>query len=545
MKANNYKLSGNIVDLRSGQIFKGHVRVENGKIAGIEKDDTVREDHYIMPGLVDAHIHIESSMLIPSEFARLASVHGTVATVSDPHEIANVLGIDGINYMIENGKKVPFKFYFGASSCVPATPFETAGFELGVEEMDKLLARDEIKYMSEMMNFPGVINRDEMVMKKLNVARKYGKPVDGHAPGVKGEDARKYIEAGISTDHECFTMEEALEKIRYGMKIQIREGSAAKNFEALIDLMKDHADKVLFCSDDKHPDDLAEGHINQLVARAIRKGYDPMKVLKSAVLNPVDHYKLEVGTLQPGDPADMIVVDNLEDFHVLETYVDGTLVARNGETLIQSVEESIPNNFHAQPVTVEDIKVVPGEGRLKVMEALDGQLITKVVYVTPKIEAGNVVSDTEQDVLKIVVLNRYNKAEPAVAFIKNFGFKRGAIASSVAHDSHNVVAVGTSDEEIVRAINLIVKEKGGVAAVDHTGEMILPLPVAGLMTTDDGYKTAERYHEIDRKAHDMGSQLRAPFMTLSFMALLVIPDLKLSDKGLFDGTVFSFTELFA
>ncbi len=539
-----YTLSGNIIDLRAEKIYKGYVHVKDGTITGIEKDETVKESHYIMPGLIDAHIHVESSMLIPSEFARLASVHGTVATVSDPHEIANVLGIDGINYMIENGKKVPFKFYFGASSCVPATPFETAGFELGVEELDNLLARNEIKYMSEMMNFPGVINRDEEVMKKLAVAKKYGKPIDGHAPGVKGEDARKYIEAGISTDHECFTMEEALEKIRYGMKIQIREGSAAKNFEALIDLMKGHADKVLFCSDDKHPDDLVAGHINQLVVRAVRKGYDPLKVLKSAILNPVDHYRLDVGTLQPGDPADMIVVDNLKDFHVLETYVDGVLVARNGATLIPSVQESVPNNFHAEPVNTGDIKVAPGQGKLKVMEALDGQLITNVIYVDPKIEADNVVSDTGQDVLKIVVLNRYNKAKPAVAFIKNFGFKRGAIASSVAHDSHNIVAVGTSDEEIVRAVNLIVRERGGVAAVDKSEEMVLPLPVAGLMTTEDGYKTAEKYHKIDRKAHEMGSKLRAPFMTLSFMALLVIPDLKLSDKGLFDGTVFSFTELF-
>ncbi len=545
METNSYSLSGNIVDLRAETIFKGRVHVEDGIIVKVEEDNTVTEDHYILPGLVDAHIHIESSMLIPSEFARLASVHGTVATVSDPHEIANVLGIEGINYMIDNGKKVPFKFYFGASSCVPATPFETAGFELGVEQLDELLSKDEIKYMSEMMNFPGVINRDEFVMRKLEVAKKYGKPIDGHAPGVKGEDARKYIEAGISTDHECFTMEEALEKINYGMKIQIREGSAAKNFEALIELMQDYPDKVLFCSDDKHPDDLAEGHINQLVIRAIKKGYNPMSVLKSAILNPIDHYDLEVGVLQTGDPADMIVVDNLNDFRVLATYVNGTLIARNGKTLIPSVTETVPNNFHAEPVSTVDISVSPHGNKLKVMEALDGQLITNIVHADPKIEDGNVVSDPENDILKIVVLNRYNKAKPAVAFIRNFGLKRGAIASSVAHDSHNIVAVGADDEQVVRAINLIIKEKGGVSLVDGREEIILPLPVAGLMSVEDGYKIAEEYHKIDKKAHELGSTLRAPFMTLSFMALLVIPDLKLSDKGLFDGRKFSFTNLFS
>ncbi len=545
METNSYSLSGNIVDLRAETIFKGRVHVEDGIIVKVEEDNTVTEDHYILPGLVDAHIHIESSMLIPSEFARLASVHGTVATVSDPHEIANVLGIEGINYMIANGKKVPFKFYFGASSCVPATPFETAGFELGVEQLDELLSKDEIKYMSEMMNFPGVINRDEFVMRKLEVAKKYGKPIDGHAPGVKGEDARKYIEAGISTDHECFTMEEALEKINYGMKIQIREGSAAKNFEALIELMQDYPDKVLFCSDDKHPDDLAEGHINQLVIRAIKKGYNPMSVLKSAILNPIDHYDLEVGVLQTGDPADMIIVDNLNDFSVLATYVNGTLIARNGKTLIPSVTETVPNNFHAEPVSTVDISVSPHGNKLKVMEALDGQLITNIVHADPKIKDGNVVSDPENDILKIVVLNRYNKAKPAVAFIRNFGLKRGAIASSVAHDSHNIVAVGADDEQVVRAINLIIKEKGGVSLVDGREEIILPLPVAGLMSVEDGYKIAEEYHKIDKKAHELGSTLRAPFMTLSFMALLVIPDLKLSDKGLFDGRKFSFTNLFS
>ncbi len=541
---NDFTLSGQIVDLINEKVIKGRVHVKNGKIQSIEEDASITQTQVILPGLIDAHIHVESSMLIPSEFARLAVVHGTVATVSDPHEVANVLGIDGVKFMIENGKKVPFKFYFGAPSCVPATPFETAGAQFSEKELDELLSMDEIAYLSEMMNFPGVINRMPSEMKKIEIARKYHKPVDGHAPGIKGEDAQKYASAGISTDHECSTMEEALEKIKYGMKIQIREGSAAKNFEALIDLMKDHADKVLFCSDDRHPNDLAAGHINDLVKRAIAKGHDPLKVLKSAILNPVVHYKMDVGLLREGDPADMIVVDNLEDFSVLATYINGEKVAENGLPLISSVTEQMPNNFHAETITLEDIRVEDKGGDIKVIVSYDGELITGTAHARPKVVQGNLVSDTENDILKMVVLNRYEKAKPAVGFIKNIGLKEGAFASSVAHDSHNILAVGTSDEAIVQAVNAIVKSKGGVVVVKDGEEHTLSLPVAGLMSVENGYQVASRYETLDKMLHDMGATLRAPFMTLSFMALLVIPELKLSDKGLFDGKTFSFTSLY-
>lgn len=544
MKYNRtYKLSGNIVDIKAMEIFKGTVYVENGIVKSIVKEQ-VEENNYILPGLIDSHIHIESSMLIPSEFAKIAVKHGTVATVSDPHEIANVLGIDGVKYMINNGKKVPFKFYFGASACVPATPFETAGAKFQEKELEELLGMKEIKYLSEMMNFPGVINRDPWEMKKIEIAKKYGKPVDGHAPGVTGEDARKYAEAGITTDHECFTMNEALDKIKFGMKIQIREGSAAKNFDALIDLMKDHEEKVLFCSDDKHPNDLVEGHINQMVVRAIQKGYKPLNVLRSVILNPVLHYGLEVGMLQIGDPADMIVIDNFEKFNILQTYVDGELVAENGTSYIDSVPEDQPNNFKAKPISVDSIKVAPTGKSLKVIEALDGQLITGLRLEKFKVEDGNVVSDVENDILKMVVLNRYEDAKPAIAFIKNFNLKSGAIASSVAHDSHNIIAVGTSDENITEAINLIIKEEGGISLVCGEDRKVISLPVAGLMSTCDGTRVAQSYSILDEYVHKMGSKLRAPYMTLSFMALLVIPELKLSDKGLFDGLSFSFTDLF-
>jgi len=543
MKDNNeFTVSGNIVDLLANKIFSGIVTVSNGKIISISPAQNI-DDQYIVPGLIDAHVHIESSMLIPSEFARLASVHGTVATVSDPHEIANVLGIDGVHYMINNGKKVPFKFYFGASPCVPATGFESSGANIGVEQLDELLGSSEIKYMSEMMNFPGVLFHDEEVMQKIAVAKKYNKPIDGHAPGLKGQDARKYIEAGITTDHECFTMEEALDKIKYGMKIQIREGSAAKNFDALVGLLETHPGMVLFCSDDKHPNDLVKGHINQLVKRAIALGYDPMLVLKSCILNPINHYNLDVGILQAGDDADFILVDNLKDFNITETYVNGQLIAKDGKTLIASVQESEPNIFRAEKITVDDIAVPASAAIIKVIKAFDGQLITEKMEMEAKVENGKVVGDVDRDILKIMVMNRYKKAPPARAFIHGFGFKSGAIASTVAHDSHNIIAIGTSDEAIVRAVNLLVDTHGGISVINGGEEHVLPLPVAGLMSADDGYKTAAAYEKMDSLAKLLGSKLKAPFMTLSFMALLVIPELKLSDEGLFDGNKFQFTDL--
>lgn len=542
MADRNFQISGNIVDLVNSNIFPGTIVVEDGKIKSVTKSQHA-ENQYILPGLIDAHVHIESSMLIPSEFARLAVVHGTVATVSDPHEIANVLGIEGIKYMIANGKKVPFKFYFGASSCVPATTFETSGASLGTTEIEELLKMDEVKYMSEMMNFPGVLFNDPEVMAKIAVAKKYNKPVDGHAPGVMGDDARKYVEAGITTDHECFTMEEALDKIRWGMKIQVREGSAAKNFDALIDLMKDHPDKVLFCSDDKHPNDLEKSHINELVKRAIARGYDPLQVLKSCILNPVNHYGLDVGLLREGDDADFIVVDNLSDFNVHETWVKGTMVHKNGKSLIESVKETTPNFFNALKISVEDLRVPAENGKLQVIHALDGQLITKTLSIEPKIENGSIVSDIEKDVLKLVVYNRYRPGKPSIAFINNFNLKSGAMASTVAHDSHNIIAVGGRDEDIVTAINMLIDARGGVSFADGDMEEILPLPVAGLMSADDAYETAAAYDKLDQLTKTKGSTLKAPYMTLSFMALLVIPDLKLSDKGLFDGKSFSFTDL--
>lgn len=549
----SFVVTGNIVDLIHQQIFAGEVVVENGKIISIKPNASIKADNYILPGFIDSHVHVESSMLVPSEFARLAVVHGTVATISDPHEIANVCGMEGVEFMIENGKKVNFKFNFGAPSCVPATTFETAGAALNSDDVKKLLEKDEIIYLSEMMNFPGVLFKDEEVMKKLAAAWALGKPVDGHAPGLRGEKAKQYIEAGlgdgkigISTDHECFTKEEALDKLKYGMKIIIREGSAAKNFEALIDLLNDYADKIMFCSDDKHPDSLAVGHINQLCARAVAKGIDVFKILKAACLNPVVHYKMNVGLLQVGDAADFVVAKDLKNFEIVQTYINGKLVAENGKSFIQSVAVKPINQFNCSVITTDQLRVAVNEylnvdGKVPVIEALDGQLITNKLMLPAKVNNNYLESDVEQDMLKMVVVNRYFNAPVAKCFIKNFGLKHGAMASSVAHDSHNIVAVGVDDASLAKAINLVIQEKGGVSAVSNQKEMVLGLPVAGLMSADDGYKVADAYTAIDimTKA-DLGSTLKAPFMTLSFMALLVIPYLKLSDKGLFDGEKFEF-----
>jgi len=543
MEHTQFEIQGNIVDVVAGKIFSGTVLVIDGKIAGIRKEQ-VNSGKFILPGLVDAHIHIESSMLIPSEFARLAVVHGTVGTVSDPHEIANVLGIPGVKFMIANGSKTPFKFVFGAPSCVPATPFETAGALLDVADVEALLQMPEVRYLSEMMNFPGVLSGDANVMAKLEAARRAGKPVDGHAPGVTGEAAKKYIEAGITTDHECYSIDEAREKIGYGMQVLIREGSAAKNFGTLYPLIDEFPDKVMLCSDDKHPHDLVAGHINAEVKRAIGAGRDVMNVLRACTLNPVRHYRLDIGLLQPGDPADFIVVDDLQSFKVLATYIQGRKVAENGHTLLPSVTEEPFNNFCTGRIGLSDLLVKPEGDEIKVMKAVDGQLITGITHAQPLVRNGNVVSNIQDDILKIVVKNRYGDTPASVGFIANTGLKRGALASCVAHDSHNIVAMGADDESIVEAINLIIEGKGGISLADGAEHMFIPLPFAGIMSGADGYEVAAKYVEMDRKAKEMGTSLSAPYMTLSFMALLVIPEIKLSDKGLFDGNRFRFTPLF-
>ena len=536
------KLLGQIVDIQNKRIFKGVLTIENGKIKSVEEKDH-NVNNYILPGFVDAHIHIESSMLVPSEFARIAVNHGTVATVSDPHEIANVLGVEGVHFMIENGKQTPFKFNFGAPSCVPATSFESAGAIIDSDDIKMLMANPEIKYLAEMMNYPGVLFDDEDVLKKIAWAKHYDKPVDGHAPGVVGDDITKYIKAGISTDHECFTYEEGLEKLQKGMKVLIREGSAAKNFEALVDLLPEYFEDMMFCSDDKHPDDLIINHINALCARAVAKGIDVFKVLQVACVNPVKHYNLDVGLLRVGDDADFIVVEDLKNFQVLQTYIHGELLSEDGVSKLKSIAFENLNNFNTSKKTIGDFRISSEAKQIRVIEALEGQLVTNELIEEATLQNGNLVSNTKTDILKMAVVNRYNDDKPAMAFIKNFGLKQGAIASSVGHDSHNIIAVGVSDEAICKAVNLIIENKGGICAVSSSEEKIVPLPVAGIMSDQDGVTIGKHYAELDDMAKQLGSTLHAPYMTLSFMALLVIPSLKLSDKGLFNGKDFKFTSL--
>jgi len=532
-------IKSNLIDIHTREIYAAEISIEGKHIKSIQRIDEELST-YICPGLIDAHIHIESSMLVPYEFARVALKHGTVATISDPHEIANVMGVEGVHYMIDNAKEAILKFHFGAPSCVPATSFETAGAVIDSKQIEELLALDDIWYLSEMMNYPGVLFSDAEVMAKIKSAHAIGKPIDGHAPGLMGADAKKYIDAGISTDHECYTIEEARDKLGFGMKVIIREGSAAKNYNALHPLIGDHFERLMFCSDDKHPDDLLEGHIDALIRRSLKLGYDLFDLLTMACKNPVEHYNMRVGLLKEGDLADFIIIDSPEAFNVLDTYVNGQKVATKDSCILQNKSHDIINQFSIDPIQANELSISVEEYTAPIIEALDGELITEKLEERPLELDEFFVSDTARDILKVAVINRYTQAKPAIGFIKNFGLKDGAIASTVAHDSHNIICVGTDDNLMAQAINLLVETKGGLSAVNTNTEMHIGLPIAGLMSDRPCAEIGTSYAKIDRFVKEMGTNLRAPFMTLSFMALLVIPKIKMSDKGVFDAEKFVF-----
>ena len=533
------KVSGHIIDILKRKIFSGTINFDKGTILSVEQSENV-PDQYILPGFIDAHIHIESSMVTPYEFAKTALGHGTVATVSDPHEIANVCGLEGVNYMIENAKSAGLKFFFGAPSCVPATTYENAGAIINTDLIDNLLARNDIWYLAEMMNWPGVLHNDPEVLAKIKIAQKHLKPVDGHAPGLLGLDAENYISKGMSTDHECFTIEEAQNKLAFGMKIIIREGSAAKNFEALHPLIGSNPDMVMFCSDDKHPDDLIEGHINLMVKRAIALGYNIFDVLKIACINPIKHYKLPLGSLVPGDPADFIIVGDLKDWCVTNNYINGELIYSDGNCMLANKNIDLINKFNCSEIDIKSLENVNSSKTIPIIKALDGSLITEKNWERAKVINGLNVSDIERDILKICVINRYTPSKPAVGFIQGFGLKGFAIASTVAHDSHNLIALGDDDGLICKAVNLLVQSKGGLAAVSKEDKMLLELPIAGLMSDRSVIEIGKTYEEISAFVKNNGCKLSSPFMTLSFMALLVIPKIKISDLGMFDAETFTF-----
>lgn len=533
--------SGNIIDVIKKEIYFGKVILDGNKIIEIIKIDSERENQvYILPGLVNSHIHIESTMLSPSEYARAVIRYGSVASICDPHEIANVLGVYGIDFMIENGKNSPFKFYYGAPSCVPATDFETSGFELNAEVIKSLMKTDDITFLAEVMNYPAVIMSEKNVLEKINAAKRFNKPIDGHAPGVVGERLKKYAEKGIGTDHECFFYEEAVEKIYAGMKIQIREGSAAKNFNSLYRLIDEYPDQVMLCTDDSHPDDLLKGHLNEIVKSGINKKCNIFNLLQTVTVNPVLHYNLNVGLLRVNDPADFLIIDHPEKFNVLKTYIDGKLIFDGNEVVLPESKMVTINNFGRTKITTGDIKMISEKNEIPVIGVLDGELITKHLKIKLNKNQNEVLPDLSADVLKIVVASRYDNKPPAVAFIHNFGLKTGAIASTIAHDSHNIIAIGINDEMIVKAINHLVETKGGIVACNENEICDLKLEIAGLMTNEKLEIVAEKYQQINEKVKQFGSHLKAPFMTLSFMSLLVIPELKLSDLGLFDVNKFEF-----
>ncbi|MCZ4693628.1 adenine deaminase [Ancylomarina euxinus] len=544
MAESNFTIAGNIVDVVSRKIFKGELEIRDGLIHSINELEDA-PDCYILPGLVDSHVHIESSLLIPSRFADLVVRKGTLGIVTDPHEIANVLGEIGIDFMINDAAKTPLEIRFGVPSCVPATPFETSGFKLGPNKVESLLKREEVVCLAEVMDYPGVIRGDLDVMKKIVATKRLGKKIDGHAPGVNGEDLRKYVAAGVSADHECSTLEEALNKIHLGMMIQIREGSAAKDFEALYSLIETHSDRVMLCTDDTHPDDLFEkGHMDNLIRMGLGKGCDIINLLRAGSYNAIKHYGLDLGLLQVRDSADFIVIDSFDSFQVKSSYMKGECIYKEGEVFFDSHNEILLNNFYRKEIELEDIQLEARDCDVHVMTVNYGDLLTGWINGRPKTENGKFVSDTEQDLLKIVVMSRYSNDKPVVGFAKGFAFKKGAISGSIAHDSHNIIAVGTNDADLLKALNKLIVMKGGMVACEHDECQSVQLDVAGLMSNKRGEDLLENYKDLSDFTKSFGSDFHSPFMTLAFMSLLVIPKLKLSDKGLFDVEQFKLIDLY-
>ena len=567
------KFTAYILDVLTSSVYPARITVEEGifkQIVPIMVDGETKVDveGLMLPGFIDSHIHIESSMLTPAQFAKVAVMHGTTSVVCDPHEIANVSGIDGIEFMIENASTVPFNFYFSAPSCVPATSFETSGAVLNSDEIEYLLQKDEVVALGEMMNFPGVIHGDKEVLKKLELARKYKKPIDGHAPLVSGEDLDKYLEQYIVTDHECSNFQEAIEKKQKGMKIMVRDGSSAKNMEALFDfterinylknqesfgiipseVLERRIHSPIFdfiVSDDKNSRDLINGHLNLSVKKAVELGIDIIKAIEMVTINPASHYNLDAGAIVTGARADFIIIDNIIDFNILKTYVAGECVYDGENVLFDAPDVETENRIDAPKKTAQDFDILfdGDECEVNVIECFNGELLTKKATAKLYVDNGKVMPSIYDDVLKISVVERYGHNNVANAFIKGFGLKKGAIASSIAHDSHNIIVIGYNSEDMAEAVNTVIENKGGIAVVSEDFSDSLPLPIAGLMSNEDAFVVAKKLRQLQKMAYALGCKMDSPFMTMAFMALLVIPSIKISDKGLFDGDNFEFMDV--
>ncbi len=532
-------IRGNVVNPFTEEIYPAEINMQDGVIECVKQIEG-NFNQYVLPGFIDAHIHIESSMLTPSRFAEAVVPHGTTSVVSDPHEIANVLGIDGIKYMIKDASLVPLNVFFTAPSCVPATPFETSGAVIGSNKIDELLKDDEIVALGEMMNFPGVLTGDSEVIAKIKAAKTYKKPVDGHAPLLTGNDLCKYIAAGISTDHECTIPGEVIEKRKLGMKVMLRQGSSAKN---LADLIGAGGDFIV--SDDKHPEDLLKGHIDLMLREAVELGEDPVEALKMVTINPAAHYNLDTGLIAPGRAADIVVVDDLRNFNVKEVYIGGNIAAREGKALFGFKPLELESTFKINHKKAEDFEILSSqkEEKVRVIDVVEGQLLTEESEATLQVANGKIESDVKNDILKIAVLERYGHNWMTNAFIHGFGLKKGAIASSVAHDSHNIIAVGTNPQNMADAVNRLVDNNGGLVAAVDGHYHSLRLPIGGLMSTESAEDVALKLEKLHHFLKSMGCKLASPFMTMSFLALLVIPKLKISDRGLFDVEKFDFVDV--
>lgn len=550
--------NANIVNVLSEEIYKGDIAIVDGVIAGIGENYSGEKEidvngAFVSPSFIDGHVHLESAMMLPKEFASVVLPAGTTTVIIDPHEISNVLGLHGISFMHEAVKNLPMDVYTMLPSCVPATPFETSGFDLNSYDLSLLIDKPWVLGLAEMMNFPGVLNLDNNVMAKLELAKSKEKRIDGHAPYLSGKDLCAYVASGVKSDHECTTPEEAIERIRLGMYVMIREGTAAKDLDALLPVLKNcNTRKCIFVTDDRHPSDLKE-HINGMVRRAVEAGVDPIKAIQVASLNTAEYFRLQnLGAIAPGYKADLLVLPDLKSFKPDIVMKNGNVIAHNGKLAIeipQGESLAVRNSVNVRWITPEDFKISVNEpdGKIgvKALEVIPHQLITKSVETEALVEDGNAISNIENDTLKICVIERHRATgNIGKGFVKGFNLKCGAIASTVAHDSHNMIVIGTNDADMYTAAVALIKCKGGKVVVKD-GEIIseLALPIAGLMSDRKFDYVVDKCEELNQAAHSIGCELNDPFMTMGFLSLPVIPELKITDKGVFDTNKFDFIDV--